>query len=212
MDSIKEVYKKFYTDIQFDRSLLFKTISAKYACSSVIYPGSSIHVTPSFYFPHVVYIDKSTMARDFFSRESEVKELILSNKHYPRTPYFQFLCEDFTCPLQLRENEYDLLIFFYSGEIPVSCKKHLKTGGILLTNNFSNGLERILNDRDFSLEAVLIYKKKGYLIIEDNLEQYCSAKGKTVKAKKNHSAAGFEFIKNEYSYIFRKKKPYLAKP
>lgn len=207
MESVRELYKKFYTNIHFDRSLLFRTISTTFPCRTILYPGSSIHVTPSFYFPHVVYIDKSPLARDFFSRDSEVKELINANKCYKRSSYFKFINADFTGRLDVEERSFDLLISLYSGKISSPCKQLLRRGGYLLTNNFNNFLGDILADPGFVLQAVLVYKSNDYQVIKENLEKYKTpGKNKPVKFKKDHHEVGLQFIKHEKSYLFKREK------
>ena len=62
-------YNRFYSALNFERAGLFKLIKDEYGCNTVLYPGCSIHITPSFYFQHVVYVDISEAAKDFFSGE-----------------------------------------------------------------------------------------------------------------------------------------------
>lgn len=67
--SAVEVYSKTYCDMNFERRGLFELLCQKFPSEKVIYPGCSIHITPSFYFQHVLYIDRSQAATDFFSDE-----------------------------------------------------------------------------------------------------------------------------------------------
>ena len=59
-------YDRFYSALNFDRSGLFELIKDEYGCGTVLYPGCSIHITPSFYFQHTVYVDISETAKKFF--------------------------------------------------------------------------------------------------------------------------------------------------
>jgi hypothetical protein len=59
-------YKAQYIDLNIERAALFKAIRDQYHCRDVLYPGCSVHITPSLYFPHVVYVDQSDAAAQFF--------------------------------------------------------------------------------------------------------------------------------------------------
>ena len=51
----------------------------------VVYAGCSIPITPSLFFPHVVYIDKSEQAERFFADEQAILASINRRKHYKRS-------------------------------------------------------------------------------------------------------------------------------
>jgi hypothetical protein len=131
-------YKRFYVDINFDRAGLFETLKREYDCNTVLYPGCSIHITPSLYFQHVVYVDISKVA---FNDIHNILDYINSNKKYKQPTYVQFIHGDYTKPLPVREENYDLLIALYAGEITKTCKKYVKPGGIILTNNHHKDAE-----------------------------------------------------------------------
>lgn len=145
-DRYIDSYKRFYVDINFDRAGLFETLKKEYGCNTVLYPGCSIHITPSFYFQHVVYVDISKAAKEFFKDIHNILDYINSNKKYKQSAYVQFIHGDYTEPLPVREENYDLLIALYAGGITQSCKKYVKFGGIILTNNHHRDAEELLKD------------------------------------------------------------------
>jgi len=201
-----DAYKRFYTDLNFDRSGLFETVKRKYSCQSVLYPGCSIHITPSFYFQHVVYIDISEIARDFFKDIEKVKEFIIDNKTYKQSTFIQFLNQDYTKELPIRENSYDLLIALYAGEITQSCKKYVKPGGIILTNNHQNDAVEVLKDTSLFLDALIYKKGKKYVIKENpekNFEDILRKYSRPAKDMKK-SGSGLEYVDKQCYFVLKK--------
>jgi len=165
-DKSIDLYNKLYLDINFERAGLFEVVRNKYKCFTAIYPGCSVHITPSFYFQHVVYVDISQASRDFFNHTQSILDFVNTNKIYKQPAYVQFLENDYTGQLPLRENNYDLLIALYAEGITQSCKKYVKPGGIILTNNHHNAIEA-LNDPLILLDALIRRKGKGYSVVEN---------------------------------------------
>ena len=132
------LYKKQYAEFQFERAGLFKLIREKFGCTEVLYPGSSVHITPSFYFPHVVYVDTSPTAVNFFADETAVLTHIDRKKTYKRSAYLRFIAQDYAEELPLPEESFDLLLALFAPNVVPTCQKYLKKGGILVTNNFQD--------------------------------------------------------------------------
>ena len=61
-----ELFKKHYTNKNYEQLDLFVKFSEKYEIRNVLYPGSFVHITPSLVFPQVVYVDSIKKAADFF--------------------------------------------------------------------------------------------------------------------------------------------------
>jgi hypothetical protein len=61
-------YLRQYADLGFERSELFAFLQEEYHPVEVLYPGCSIHITPGFYFPHVVFVDRSPSTLSFFAQ------------------------------------------------------------------------------------------------------------------------------------------------
>ena len=80
-DSVASLYDKHYQSIGFERAGLFELIQKQFLCETALYPGCLIHITPSFYFAHVVYVDHNPLSREFFSQKEQVAAFI---HHYKK--------------------------------------------------------------------------------------------------------------------------------
>ena len=203
---ITDSYNRFYSALNFERAGLFELIKDEYGCSTVLYPGCSIHITPSFYFQHVVYVDINETAKEFFQEKENVLSLVNSNKKYKQSAYIQFIHSDYTKKLPVRENNYDLLLSIYAGDITKSCKQYVKHGGIIVSNNHQNDAQQALKDPSIKLEAVIRRKGKKYHIENGTDEKMLKAlegHNMSLKSMKN-SNSGMEYVDNEYYFVFRK--------
>ncbi|HHW48458.1 MAG TPA: class I SAM-dependent methyltransferase [Clostridiaceae bacterium] len=201
-------YKRFYVDINFDRAGLFEILKKEYGCSTVLYPGCSIHITPSFYFQHVVYVDFSKMAKEFFDDIHNILNYINSNKKYKQSAYVQFIHGDYTKPLPVREVNFDLLIALYADGITQSCKKYVKPGGIILTNNHHGDAEELLKDCTITIDGLIYKKGKKYIIekdVNDDFADIIKRHRKTKKDMKN-TAKGLEYVDNQCYCVLKKNK------
>lgn len=72
--SALELYQKYFQERNFERLDLFEIIADKFNIQRVLYPGSFIHITPSFIFPDVVYVDNDRQAHQFFGRPKRVSQ------------------------------------------------------------------------------------------------------------------------------------------
>mgnify|MGYP003981283415 CR=1 FL=1 len=122
----QELYNKHFVLKAFERVDLFEAIRNKYGCRSALYPGSFIHITPSFIFPGVIYIDSDSQAKKFFKNIKDVKEIINSKKQYPEKSNVIFFGQSYLKPLPIPVNSTDLLISQYAGFVSMYCKKYLK--------------------------------------------------------------------------------------
>jgi hypothetical protein len=169
-----DLYRKYYINFRFERTELFRTIKKKYSCTEVLYPGCSGHITPSFFFPHVVYVDKNPTAIEFFADVDAVSKHVARNK---KSSYFHFIAQDYLKAMPLREVKFDLLLSLYAGGVARTCKKYLRIGGILLTNNHHNEAREAAVDNEFRLVSVVKYRAGKYTCIEGNLDRLSILKG-----------------------------------
>ena len=174
---------------------------------TVLYPGCSIHITPSFYFQHVVYVDISEKAKEFFQDYSSILSFVNSNKKYKQSAYIQFIHSDYTKELPVREDNYDLLLSLYAGGIIKSCKKYIKPGGIIVSNNHQHDAQQALNDSSLRLEALIRKKGKKYHNESGTTEEIHKTLQENTKPLKNmrNSGSGLEYVDSEYYFVFRKR-------
>ena len=203
------LYRKQYSDIQFERAGLFELIQKKYKCNEVLYPGCSVHITASLFFPHVIYVDLAPSAKKFFADMDSVSPYVNSNKKYKRSSYIRLINQDYSRDIPVRENEFDLLISLFAEGISRTCKKYLKSGGILLTHNHHNDAVEAAVDDEFKLISVVRYRGGAYTVIDDNLEAFLTHWDKSARKKKytKRAQSGIEYIEDEDYFIFKKRRP-----
>ena len=63
-----DLYQKYFQGRQFERLDLFQIIADEFNIQRALYAGSFVHVTPSFVFPDVVYVDNDKQAKQFFGK------------------------------------------------------------------------------------------------------------------------------------------------
>lgn len=180
-NSTIELYQKQLVDINFERTGLFKALKERYDCNEALYPGSSVHITPSFFYPHVVYVDHSPAAAEFFSDMDGIQAYVNRHKRYKRGAYIRFIAQDYTLPLGLPEGGFDLLISLYAGGVSQACKAYLRRGGILVTNDHQNDLEGVINDPGFKLSAMVKYSGGKYRFLEEGAGTQLAAMRKRKK-------------------------------
>lgn len=195
-------YKSQYADIHFERAGLFKAIREKYHSRDVLYPGCSVHVTPSLYFPYVVYVDQSEAAAQFFADEKSLLGFIDRNKHFKSPAYIRFIQQDYSQSLPVMEAKFDLLLSLFAGGITKACAKYLKPGGLLLTNNHQGDTVNAVNDPNLRLKAVVRFQKGSYSILEKGLNEIEIPVQKLNNNYLRQANNGVEYIENELYYVF----------
>lgn len=195
---VEKQYNKYYRNINFERKQVFSYVNNKYRCKSVIYPGCSIHITPSFYFSHVIYIDKSSLSKQFFSEIEDVYNLIYRYKKNGQKSYIKYINIDFTKKLPLLENNYDCLISIFSGKQIEYCEKYLQSNGIVITTSLFSDDKYLFQSSKYRFEEAFQVKKDKIKNIDDNI------KVKTKVSKLKKQSDGFIYEDNETYYIYRK--------
>ena len=176
----KELYKKYFQDNSFEREHLWELLAEQFEVKRAIYPGSFIHITPSFHIPYVAYIDTDRQAKKFFSQSEVVLKMIEKRKVYSEANEYDFLPINYAKKLDFEEKNFDLMISQYAGIISQPCKKYLKKGGLLLVNNSHGDAGVAYMDKDYELIGVVNATKGKYRISDKNLEKYFKTKsGKT---------------------------------
>lgn len=197
-------YKSQYADIHFERAGLFKAIREKYNCKDVLYPGCSVHITPSLYFPHVVYVDQSEAAAQFFADEKSLLEFVDRNKHYKRSAYIRFVQQDYSQSLPLMGGKFDLLLSLFAGGIARSLTQYLKPGGLLLTNNHQGDALDAANDPNLKLKAIVRFQSGNYSIREEVLDKVKIPAQESNDRYLRQISQGMEYIEKETYYVFER--------
>ncbi len=201
-----EDYKKTYCDMDFERRGLFEILCQKFPVEKVIYPGCSSHITPSFYFQHVLYIDRSQAAIDFFSDGENIRRLISMNKVYRQSPYFSFSAADFNDIKQSTVYKYDMLVSLYADDVIESCLSFLRAGGIAVSNNFHDEVLHVIKTDTMELIGKIVGKNSTYTYVSDlNLKVNHRDEEKVQKICVRNTAEGIRYFDNETYYVMKKK-------
>jgi len=200
-----ELYKKFHSSRNMERKGLFNSLKKKYSISSVLYPGSSIHITPSFFFKRVVYVDNYKQAPNFF-KNPEVVEFINKQKIYNETHIVIYHDADYTTDFGENNESFDMLLSQYAGFISQACKKYLKIGGLLVVNDSHGDASMAYLDKDY--ELIGIYERlsdDNYSISEKNLTSYfIPKKRKVTKRIVIQMNKGPSYTFSPSGYIFKR--------
>lgn len=73
---VQELYRESYVDNNFEREELFESLKTRFNINNALYPGSFVHVTPSFFIPEVVYVDNNRQTKKFFEQKDAIADLI----------------------------------------------------------------------------------------------------------------------------------------
>jgi hypothetical protein len=201
---IPSLYQRFFIDKQDERKQLFMNLSQKYQPSKGLYPGSFVHITPSFFIQDMTYIDMDRRMTTFF-KDKHLSSFLQANKCYTETPIVNWYNADYTESLPIEENSFDMMFSFYAGFISKDCKKYLKREGFLICNNSHGDSTLAFLDDDYVLKGVINRKGDNFSISEHNLNSYFIKKdGTTIdKEKVLKKMIGENFTKKCYAYIFQ---------
>lgn len=114
---------------------LFTALAADFDITRVLYPGSYIHLAPSFVFSSVTYVDTDKRAEKFFSDRSSIAALVEQRKRYDGPAELTFHHADYRTDLEAPEQGFDLLVSLYAGFVSQACKRYLRPSGWLVANN-----------------------------------------------------------------------------
>jgi len=204
MSDALTTYNKYFH--KGDRRGIFKVITEKFIIKKAIYPGSYIHVAPSFYIPEVVYVDSFKKTKRFFN-DKNIQDIINKNKNYLEEVIIRFYLVDFYKEIEEKLESFDLLISQYAGFVSQCCKKYLKPGGFLVANNSHGDASMASIDNSFELIGVIYYSNKKYRFTKRNLDQYFVPKKKNFKVTKEHlekTMKGIGYTKTASAYFFKK--------
>jgi hypothetical protein len=202
-----ELYTEHFVDKEFERFELFELLRDIYGIVSAIYPGSFVHVTPSFVFPVTTYVEMDKRAKKFFENPG-LNDFVKGRKIYSEDAIIKFFGQDYNKSIPDETEKYDLLISQYAGFVSKYCKQYLKIGGILLANSSHGDASLAAIDEDFEFIGVVLKRGVKYQISEKNLSEYFVPK-KAVEITPEYLEKiqkGIGYTKTASSYLFRKVK------
>lgn len=199
------VYKNYYIDRDNEQVDLFRLLKDTYKITRVIYPGSFIHISPSFIFTDVVYIDSDKNAKKFF-HSNDLLPLIHERKEYTEDPKITFLGVSYEDPIDEFQSHFDLLISQYAGFISGVCKNYLRIGGYLLVNNSHGDAGLASIDEDYKLVSTVHRTRGKYRLSQTSLEKYFIPKKNITVTKEvlYKTGKGIGYTKTAPLYIFKR--------
>lgn len=200
-----DLYRKYFIERDFERIELFQLIKQSFEISRVLYPGSYIHISPSFIFQNVVYVDSDEIALKFFNTNLPYK-LVEENKVYEENPVIRFHPIDYFQELPEKKETFDLLISQYAGFVSQACKNYLRLDGILLVNNSHGDASMASLDGDFKAVGVIIGSPHRPKLIIENLEDFFRPKRKIDLTREliERRRRGITYKKRAQNFIFRR--------
>ncbi|MFW9818676.1 MAG: hypothetical protein ACFFE5_03620 [Candidatus Thorarchaeota archaeon] len=202
--SAVEQYKQYFHNG--DKREIFKLLVEQYGIQSALYPGSYIHIAPSFYIPITVYVDSHKKAKKFF-QANEILDFISKNRFYNQTPIIRYHYSDYNLDFGEDFKDFDLLISLYAGFVSQKCKKYLKKNGILLANNSHGDAGMAYLDDDYKFIAAVYRSNRQYRLTDKNLDKYFIPKKPELKVTKdylNKINRGIGYTKTSSAYVFKK--------
>jgi hypothetical protein len=199
------LYNEYFVARDFERLDLFELLAEHYDVQSALYPGSFVHVTPSFVYPVTSYVDTDKRAKKFFT-DAALLEFIDKRKAYSQPAKLSFHPVDYQQDIDEDAESFDLLISQYAGFVSQPCKRYLRVGGLLLVNNSHGDASMAFLDEDYVLTAVLLAHNGRYRLSKNNLDTYFVPKSpqKITKAYLEETQRGVGYKKSASMYLFER--------
>ncbi len=193
-----------------DRLRLFSALADAFDVSTVLYPGSWVDVATSFVFADVTYIDIDRQAAKFFADAEGVDELIAQNRLVESPGRWRFIPKDYTTPLEVPAESFDLLVSLYAGFVSEHCTRYLRPGGFLLVNASHGDAAMVSIDPQYELVAAITSRSGSYTVRRDNLDTYLIPKKPIeVTVESLHtSGRGIAYNKPAFAYVFQLQEPH----
>lgn len=199
------LYRHYYVERDYEGLDLFQQLAERYAIQSALYPGSFVHITPSFVYPAMVYVDNDKSAKKFFA-SSAISDFVSHSKFYEQEPSITFHAQSYMEDFGEATESFDLLISQYAGFVSQYCTKYLKVGGVLLVNNSHGDASMASLDNQLELAAVVLRRGGKHRISERNLESYLVPKSDTAITREylQQIQRGIGYQKPASMYVFRR--------
>ncbi len=203
MQSTQALYRQYVVAHGLEREALFRLVHEQFAPETALYPGCFLHVTPSFWLQHVVYVDRNDLAGRFFADLEAVHRLVGARRRHPPRAYLRFLHADYTRPLPLPDASFDLLLALYAPGVSQACARYLKPGGLLLSNDHCGDATDALRDPHLKLVAAIEERRGVFALRTGDLDGYLVPKPAGA-AKGRQIGGGPAYVRSADAYLFRR--------
>lgn len=186
-----------------DRLALFRLVAEHFDVRRALYPGSYVHVTPSLVFPSVTYVDTDRRTKNFFNDASVVR-YVERKKEYEATHEIVSHFADYNAPLDEPDESFDLLLSQWAGFVSQACKRYLRHGGLLVTNNSHGDASMASVDHDYRFIGAIVDRGSAPKLIRDDLDDYFIPKkpGAITKERIVELGRGVAYTKTANHYLF----------
>ena len=200
-----DLYTRYYIETGSEVRGLFRLAAGEWSLRRGLYPGSFVHITPSFFIPSMTYVDSDRRIPSFFG-DDDLLPYIESEKVYEDETSVSWYRADFRSELPLDDGCFDSVFSFYSGFVSRYCARYLKPGGVLIANDSHGDATTARFDPGFRLAGVIKRTTGGFRISGDEPETYFLKRdgspvdlGRVLKRMK-----GEKYTRSAWAYIFRK--------
>ncbi|MCB0064072.1 MAG: class I SAM-dependent methyltransferase [Caldilineaceae bacterium] len=189
-----------------ERTGLFQALSAAFAMQRGLYPGSFVHITPSFFIPEMVYVDLDKRCQRFFADDA-TQHYVAERKQYAQAPSIKFYHADFSTEIPEAAQSFDLLLSFYAGFISEYCTRYLRPQGILVVNNSHGDAPLAYLHPAYRLIGVVNRRAEQFKLAFENLDAYFVPKSSKPISREEilKTMRGPAYTKAPYAYIFKKR-------
>jgi len=185
-----------------DRLELFKVVAERFNIARGLYPGSYVHITPSLVIPRMTYVDTDKRTREFFS-DASVLCFVHRKRNYSQPTEVRYHHCDYRTRFEEPDASFDLLLSQWAGFVSQACKRYLKPGGILMTNNSHGDASMASLDPDYAFIGVVSEANK---IAEHQLEKYFVPKKEHPLTREYIAelGRGVAYTQSATTYLFRR--------
>lgn len=162
-------YEQLYVKLQFERAGLFRLIKKTFPINMVFYPCCSFHITPSFFFSKVYYLDKSEAVASFFKDEVQVNKIIQARKEVSQSDW-RFFHSDLEASLE-NIPEVDLVIALFGGDVLRHAFEKTKPRGFILTSSEFSGETILSNDNRYKCLSSIAFQSGEYRILKSPIRR-----------------------------------------
>lgn len=203
--TVEALYDKYYGGEKARRGP-FDALAAWRSWERVLYPGGFIHVTASFVFRSVTYVDTDRNAKRFFSHMDDVQAFVSRHRAYPEVPELRFHSTSYEAGFDEPAQSFDLLVSLYAGFISKPCKRYLKVGGILAANNSHGDAGLASIDPDYEFVGVIKGRGDRFRVVQQDLDAYFVPKKETAVTEEllRGLGRGIGYTRTAPVYLFQK--------
>lgn len=199
------VYQKYYGDPRHDRSSLFRVLAAHNTIVTALYPGSFVHIVPSFFFPTTVYVDTDKQAQRFFA-DPDLIAFLRIRKEYAQEPTVRFHAVSYMDPLPEPDQGVDVLISQFAGFVSQHCRRYLRVGGLLVASDSHGDASMAALDPSYALLGVFTEQDDTYRLETSHLERYfIPRRGSPVTREDlERTQRGIDYTYSASAYLFQR--------